>query len=1615
MKSLSLLNQQAIFVRPHLPSAKGCVLAVLLAFLSTLPALRSPAAPGDLDPTFGIGGIATTDFHGLFDTADSMAIDSSGRIVLAGSARTSVDEASSDFALARFTSAGVLDPSFGSGGKVTTDFSGWRDEGIEVAIDSSGRILLAGMTFSGSSYDFAVARYTSSGALDASFGSGGKVVIDLTGAFDVANDVAVDSSGRILLGGAAGGDFAVVRLTSSGALDSSFGTGGVVSTDFSGGADTGFDLALDASGRILLGGQAAVGGGGGQLGVIRYTASGALDSTFGSGGKAMAGIPVITRAAMLAVDGSGRIVAVGSVAGDIALTRFTSGGLPDPGFGPAMTSGVINTDFHGNEDSGSAIAIDSAGLILVSGWAQTGTSDTSANFALARYTTTGALDTTFGSAGKVTTDFNGGADYAAAVAVDSNGRTVVAGRVTYSATGADFGVARYLAAGPEISLKFDGNTVSSGGSHPFAATNLGAETSVTVTITNDGSAPITGISTSITPSNADYRIGAAPPPSVADGATGTFTVIFDPQLLGTRTGTLQVTSNAAPSPYLVQLSGTGIDTIAPVVNPQASNLSVVAGSPNFSTVVNTWLQSHGGAAATDNSGSVSWSHNYVTPPLPGSSATITFTAADPSNNQATTSALLIIIDQTPPVISPQAANLTIVDGVAGNATTISNWLASRGGANATDNSGSFTWSHDYSGAPPTPGTSATITFTATDGSNNASATTAQLIVLDQTPPVITGAAAPLTVECDAPDRIAMVDAWLAAQGTASATDNSGSFTWSHNYTTLPGACGLVTVTFFATDPSGNVATTAAALQVSDGTDPVISTPATGLTVESDGLGNVAQRNAWLASRGGAAATDNCGPLTWSHDFTGLANTLPQTVPVTFSASDGCGNAATTVADFVIQDTTPPSITVAATDYYGDCDEAAADMADFLATRGGAQAVDIAGPVTWSHNYSGTLPDCKGYVTVTFTATDTVGLAASTSARFFLFPPGAVWIGPAAGSWNTGASWRQVVPTAALDAYVDLFDFRDTRVTVPTGNWPVKNLYVGAGDEVTVGVGSGIASLVPNGNLIRNDGTLRLFTPASGTSAVSSLYVKGATTIEGTGRLVLDGAGRNCIDRSNNSTSDILTVAAGQEITTTANTLDDYQKTAIWAGLINYGTVTADGGGLNFYLNPKTNHGVMRAIHGGVLRMQAPVSNLGTLSADAGSTLWLQGSLAGGELSGSGRLLVNSSTSITGPVSIANGFTAALESAITTVTGSLTNHGTIQLGTPAGTGQAILYINGAVTLAGTGKFRMQGAAARRIDRANGSTNDILTVAAGQEITTTADTVADYQKTAIWAGLVNHGTVTADGGGLTFYFNPKTNHGLIRSINGGSLVIEGPLLTNYNAATDTLAGGRYEVTANGSPTILDMRTCPIVTIAANTHVCLSGAGASLPQLSTLANVQGTLCLAQGKTLTTSGNLTVTGRLEFGLGDGSTNGFDAQRLVINGDANLGGAVIDVRNLGAVPGIYQVATWTGNLTGSPVLGTVPGDFNYSLILDPVAKTLSVSVANDNFRILGLQRNAATGVNTITYLSVPGVTHTVRGTADFIHFDDLPATAAGTGGVMQYIHQSPAIHSRYFYQFSEE
>jgi uncharacterized delta-60 repeat protein len=377
------------------------------------------AAPGELDTSFSGDGKRTIDFGGI-DAANAVLVQPNGRIVVAGSGG-----ASSSFCVARLRSNGALDTSFSSDGKRVVDFGGADESANGAALQPDGKLVLAGH----SDFRVAVARLNPDGSLDSTFSGDGKKLFSW-GAISWAMAVLVAPNGRILLGGFSGpegGNVQVARLRANGSLDPTFGVGGKAAIDF-GGDDFGLAMARQANGRILVAGRSTAAG----AVVARLVPSGTLDAGFGTQGRVT--LPGGGSAKAVLVQPDQRIVVTGSSSGSemMTVTRLRPDGSLDPTFGG---SGTVTIDFGSLADLGQGAVLQPDGKIVVAGYTQA-----DELVAIARLQANGSLDPAFGSGGKATVNF-GTATFGNAVARQRNGRIVVAGQKT---GGDDFAVARLL-------------------------------------------------------------------------------------------------------------------------------------------------------------------------------------------------------------------------------------------------------------------------------------------------------------------------------------------------------------------------------------------------------------------------------------------------------------------------------------------------------------------------------------------------------------------------------------------------------------------------------------------------------------------------------------------------------------------------------------------------------------------------------------------------------------------------------------------------------------------------------------------------------------------------------------------------------------------------------------------------------------------------------------------------------------------------------------------------------------------------------------------------------------------------------------------------------------------
>ncbi len=445
---------------------------------------------GTFDSSFDGDGKLTFGFGSPQSGAEDMVVAPDGKIVLVGYSYNGV---SYDMAVARLNPSGTFDGSFDGDGRATVDFGGGFEFATAVAVQPGLEIVIAG---NGSpSSDYRVARLTNSGQLDTSFDGDGKLTVNFNSG--IPQDVALQGSQIVIAGYASfgnGGDFTVMRLNSDGSFDTTFDGDGKfnaanVSNDY-----TAAMALTDNGNRILLAGYAANNVSGIDIQdvvLVQVTANGVLDASFGTGGRVQTNlsgetvVPSEDTAQSMAVQADGKILVASQTRSlesngtDVAVTRYLANGSLDTSFGVAGTALI---DFGGDQDQPTGIAIQNDGAIVVSGYF-TLYATGEGQFAVARLTSSGQLDTTFDGDGKLTFGFGVSTSSYSSAGVAISGTKIIVGG--YS--GSEFAVAQLNSDGT-FDSSFDGDGKLTFG---FGSPQSGAEDMV---VAPDGKIVLVGYS-----------------------------------------------------------------------------------------------------------------------------------------------------------------------------------------------------------------------------------------------------------------------------------------------------------------------------------------------------------------------------------------------------------------------------------------------------------------------------------------------------------------------------------------------------------------------------------------------------------------------------------------------------------------------------------------------------------------------------------------------------------------------------------------------------------------------------------------------------------------------------------------------------------------------------------------------------------------------------------------------------------------------------------------------------------------------------------------------------------------------------------------------------------------
>lgn len=401
---------------------------------------------GSLDTSFDGDGKLTTDIGSRFDYGNSVAIQTDGKIIVAGinnAGYTSYIDP--DFTLVRYNTDGSIDSSFDIDGKVTTNFGSSNDIGNSVAIQADGKIVVVGYISDGISKELTVTRYNTNGSLDNSFGGDGIVTIDLGYDDERGNSVAIQADGKIVVAGNSFLYLALARFNADGSLDTSFDGDGIQTIDLGLSSDNAYAIAIQTDGKLVVAGNSGI-----VFAVTRFNIDGSLDNTFDGDGRLITNFVGSTSACYaVAIQADGKIVVAGNSDDDFALVRYNIDGSLDSSFD---SDGKLTTNFGIGSAVGKSIAIQSDGKLVVAGLGDNGTSNI--DFILVRYKTDGSLDNSFDSDGKVFTDFGSNMDDKGnSIIIQADGKMVVAGSSS-NGSNSDFALARYNTDG-SLDLTFD--------------------------------------------------------------------------------------------------------------------------------------------------------------------------------------------------------------------------------------------------------------------------------------------------------------------------------------------------------------------------------------------------------------------------------------------------------------------------------------------------------------------------------------------------------------------------------------------------------------------------------------------------------------------------------------------------------------------------------------------------------------------------------------------------------------------------------------------------------------------------------------------------------------------------------------------------------------------------------------------------------------------------------------------------------------------------------------------------------------------------------------------------------------------------------------------------------
>ncbi|WP_018615049.1 Ig-like domain-containing protein [Segetibacter koreensis] len=620
---------------------------------------------GSVDLSFNKNASHQVSFeNGLFPS--SVAFQRDGKILITGSTGGDRPENSRDFALMRYNKDGTLDSSFNEDGKLTTDF-GFNDFANSVAVESNGKIIVAGGTTGTNNWDFALARYNSDGSLDKSFYRGGKEVGYVPVGIGSLNSIAVQSDGKKVVAGVSFDslsreNFFISRHTMDGSPDETFSGDGKQITDFGYSYSILSSLALQNDGKIVVAGTVFHTGypnsDNSYFAIARYNIDGNPDSTFSGDGKQITNFGksyLFASTSSLTIQDDGKILVAGAVTDTVwntsfAVARYNTDGSLDNTFG---INGKQTTSFGSDFDVAFSIALQRNHKIVIAGHAVI---NSNLDFAVARYNQDGRLDKTFGNDGKQTTDFASTNDYVNSVAIQNDGKIIVGGSIYISDEDYNFSLARYNSDG-SLDNKFGNNgklTTDFGYNDGIRTVRIEADGKIVVAGSSYNGKELKGNDIAIARYNSNGSLDSG------FGLNGKLTTDFgsyeraDASVIFNNT--LYVTGNNIIAAYNL----TGVSNVAPIVH-----LSVLDGIVKYASPARIKLN----VMATDKDGRIikvefyngkallhtenMSSYGFLWKDVHVGNYTLTAKAFDNSGNVTTSNSINISVveENVPPVVS----------------------------------------------------------------------------------------------------------------------------------------------------------------------------------------------------------------------------------------------------------------------------------------------------------------------------------------------------------------------------------------------------------------------------------------------------------------------------------------------------------------------------------------------------------------------------------------------------------------------------------------------------------------------------------------------------------------------------------------------------------------------------------------------------------------------------------------------------------------------------------------------------------------------------------------------------------------------------------------------------